>query len=46
MELWVLVATGWGDEFHVADGSLSGRMVKGLVDLAKVMGLEDSLPRS
>ena len=28
----------------MADGSLSGRMVDGPVDLAKVMGLEDALP--
>ena len=45
-ELWVLVAAGWGDEFHVADGSLSGLMVDGPVDLAKVICLEDALPRS
>ena len=46
MELCALVVAGWSDKFHIADGSLSGRMVEGLVDLAKVMDLEDALPRS
>ena len=45
-KLWVSVVVGWGDEFHVADGSLSGRMVEGLVDLARVTGLENALPWS
>ena len=45
-ELWALVAVGWGDQFHVENGSLSERMIKGPVDLARVMGLEDALPQS
>ena len=39
-----MVAAGWGNEFHVADGSSFGRMAEGPADLAKVMGLEDELP--
>ena len=46
MELWALFVAGWGNEFHVTDGSLSGRKVEGPVDLARVTGLEDALPRS
>ena len=42
---WALVVAGWDDEFHVANGSLSRRMVDE-PDLAKVMGLKDALPRS
>ena len=44
VKLWVLIAVGWGDEFLVSDGSSSGRMVEGPVDLTRVMGLEDGLP--
>ena len=37
-----MVAAGWGDELHMADGSLFGQMVEGPVDVAKAMGLEDA----
>ena len=42
----MLVVAGWGDEFLVVDGSLSGRMVDRPVDLEKMMDLEDALPLS
>ena len=42
--MWVLVVAGSSDGFLMADGSLSGRMVEGPIDLARVMGLEDALP--
>ena len=41
-----MVAAGWGDEFHVADGSSFGGMVEELADFVKVMGLADVLPQS
>ena len=41
MDLWALVTEGWGDQYHVANGSSSGRMVEGLVDLVEVLGLGD-----
>ena len=40
-----MAAAGWGDEFRVADGLWSGRMIERPVDLTRVLGLEDALLR-
>ena len=40
-----MAVAGWGDEFRVTNGSWFRRMVEGLVDLTRVLGLEDALPR-
>ena len=40
-----MAAIGWGNEFHVADGSWFRQMVEGPIDLTGVLGLEDAPPR-